>query len=526
MTILAVRPNRRPFVGPIAVGLLCLALGLALAGCGGDEGEGPEGDALPPPQAVDPLGRSGPGEAPARAPEAGPVATWTMTRPGEAGEPPAPATAAPSASDVAARPTFPARAIGPTAAPPPMLTAGAPPVPDPAILALMASVRPERLARDVADLAAFGTRHALSVDDPAIDEDRGARAAGRWLESRFAEAASGGGSQVLVETEGFPLRLGGRQTDQESVIATLTGIGRRKRFVYVTAHQDSRTQDPLDFITDAPGADDDASGVAALLELARLMSGRQWDASIRLVAFAAGEQEQAGSGHHAPLARQVGLPIEAVFHNEAIGGGTGADAEGAGGGLLAYAAADERSGSRALARWARAVSARYGGLAVAIQDAPDPQGRRGDHRAFDEEGFAALRWSAAETAWERHHGAEDVPEAVDPEALAAVVRTNLALVASLALAPDPPTVAPRILPGTTGGTRIEWDAPADPSVAGAWVAVRGPDELAWRELRWTAGAGAGALELPGLPADEPLVAALALDDGRGHMSLFGPEARR
>ena len=129
----------------------------------------------------------------------------------------------------------------------------------------------------------------------------------------------------MVEYESFPLELDGQRTTQRNVIATLPGIGRTKRIVYVVAHYDSRTDDPSNGSADAPGADDNGSGVAAALELARIMSGRQWDATVRFLLTSGAESDLSGARYHATRAREVGLPVVGVVNLDIVGGARGPD---------------------------------------------------------------------------------------------------------------------------------------------------------------------------------------------------------
>jgi len=497
--------------------MVCLLLGAAVA-C---DRESPTAPPPPAPFDVEPLDPEG---GPLPDPLL-PVPTWTM---------PSSVVAPPLGS-----PPVPPAAVATSIAPPgiPVPTAMAPlPVPpdgppavDPEIVALLGDVQGARLALDVQRLAGFGTRHPLS---PADDPRRGVGAARAWLAEQFTRL--GGASadrQVQVEFEDFALDFAGRATTQRNVIATLPGIGRSKRLIYLTAHYDSRTEDVTNGTADAPGADDDASGVAALIELARVMRRRQWDATLRFVAFAAEEPGQKGSRHHAPAAARVKLPIVAVLNSDIVGGSVGAGGEVDRDRVRAFSADPDDGPSRRLARYARLVGARYAGavgLEVVVVPQADRADRGGDHQPFSEAGFAAIRLIEAAEDMSRQHNARDTVDRIDADYLVKVTRLNLVLAANLALAPPAPAAAPRleVAADRPGELRVSWDPVADPRVAGYWLATRAAGEPAYRPPVWVGGVATTAHTLEGLAAGERIAVAVAAADDRGHMSLFGPEAFR
>lgn len=400
------------------------------------------------------------------------------------------------------------------------VAASGPPATDPAIVALLAQVYPNRLTSDVNSLVGFGTRHALAtIDDPG----NGVIAARNWIMNQFDLIGSSSVSQVQTEWEDFPLNLAGQDTQQRNVIATLTGIGATKQLLYLTAHYDSRVADIDDGASLAPGADDNASGVAGLLELARVLGTRQWDATIRLIAFAAEEEGLAGSKHHAPLAKQAGLPIVAVLNNDIIGGSHGPDGKPVVDRIRAFSAPPDDSPSRRLARYAQVIGARYGLPAVDIQTVADRPDRGSDHQSFSAAGFPAIRFISAAEELARQHNAQDTAERLDPAYHAQIVRLNVATVANLALAPPAPAAAPTLAPGGSGALKVTWQPVEAPHIAGYYVAWRPTGEQAYRTPVW-AGAGS-SFDLSGLPEGKVAVAVGAADD-MGHLGLFSPEAVR
>lgn len=514
-------PAARP---PTALCLaLTLILPLALAAC-----DGKTSPPAPRPEGMNlgPLADDGTPGVESAPGVPGAVPTWTMSAPlpgDTSGGGPLPGGQAPAGQSVAVMGTpGPASGIipAPTARPVVAVAASGPPATDPAIVALLGQVYPNRLTSDVNSLVAFGTRHALSDTE---DKTRGVGAARDWIMNQFDLIGARSVSQVQTEWEDFPLSLNGQSTQQRNVIATLTGIGATKQLVYLTAHYDSRVADIQDGTSAAPGADDNASGVAGLLELARVLGTRQWDSTIRLIAFAAEEAGLAGSKHHAPLAKQAGLPIIAVLNNDIIGGSRGPDGKPVLDRIRAFSAPPDDGSSRRLARYAQVIAARYGLPAVDIQTAADRPDRGSDHQSFSAAGFPALRFISAAEDLARQHNAEDTAERLDPAYHAQIVRLNVATVANLALAPPAPAAAPTLEPGASGTVKVTWQPVDAPHVAGYYVAWRPAGEQAYRTPVW---AGAGpTFELPGVPAGKVAVAVAAADE-MGHLGLFSPEAVR
>ena len=403
--------------------------------------------------------------------------------------------------------------------------AAGPPATDPALVRLAGLVSASRLTEDVHKLVGFGTRNALS---PADDPVRGVGAARNWLIGEFDRLNGLGGRQVLSEFEDFNLDFGGRATTQRNVIVTLPGIGLTKQIIYLTAHYDSRVADPTNGTADAPGADDNASGTAALLELARVLGQRQWDATLRLIAFAAEEPGLKGSRFHAAAAKRIGLPILAVFNNDIIGSGTGA------GGAVdlkhvrVYSADPDDGPSRRLARYAKVIGDRYGSPEVNLIPQADRKGRGGDHQPFSDAGYAAIRLIEAAEDLTRQHNGQDLTDRLNADYHAAVVRLNVVLAGNLALAPPAPESAPALAvpdgPAGAGVLRISWAPVEQANLAGYWVAYRRADAVAYDKVVW-AGQGT-SFELAGLAPSETARVAVAAADDLGHMSLFSPEAIR
>src|SRR5687767_12787794 len=205
--------------------------------------------------------------------------------------------------------------------------AAAPPARDAGIGTLVEAVSAQRIERDIRALAGFGTRHTLSA---TLSETRGIGAARRWIHAELERAAAACDGCLRVTYQRTLVDSGPRipsPTWVVNVVATLPGASDSGRVLIMSAHYDSRASDALDFESDAPGANDDASGTAAVLEAARVLagSGRRFPATIVLAALAGEEQGLYGGQHLAETARERGWRIEGVLNNDIVGNIQGQD---------------------------------------------------------------------------------------------------------------------------------------------------------------------------------------------------------
>lgn len=406
----------------------------------------------------------------------------------------------------------------PAAASPAPAPSAALPGPAPAdVAAMLADIDPSRLQADVARLAGFGTRHTLS---DVASETRGIGAARRWLLEELERAAEASGrTGELAMTASFDshrVAPDGKRIDREvevvNVIAVLPGAlpEARARRYYVLGHYDSRASDAMDATADAPGANDDGSGTALVLELARVMATRRFDATLVFMATAGEEQGLIGARRHAEAARAAGLEIAGALSNDIVGdpsdprGGEHRQAirlfsEGvpASADLAAWQLARQIGGfadapSRQLARLVADVAALHE-LAVrpVLVFRPDRFLRGGDHTAFNEQGFAAVRFTEVAENYDRQHqdvrdeagrAYGDLPAHVDAAYLADVARLNAAALAHLANAPSPPGDPKLMAAELTGDTTLRWTASREPDVAGYEVLRRSTAAPAWEHV--------------------------------------------
>lgn len=408
---------------------------------------------------------------------------------------------------------------------------------------------PARLKADVEALVGFGTRHTASS---ATDPKRGIGAARRWFAAELGRIAKRCGDCIQV-SEIARTFTNDRLPNGANVVDVL-GIqpGRDPtRVVIVQGHIDSRVTDVLNATADAPGANDDASGVALVLETARLLSRRTFDATIVYAALSGEEQGLLGGTLLAETARDRGWTVTAVLNNDIVGNTVGQDgtrvadrvrvfSEGIriGEDLAAQAARRANGGeddgpSRALAKAVDGVAAGIpGGLDVFVDRRPDRFGRGGDHEPFLRLGYPAVRFSVGIENYDQQHqdlrreGTREYGDTVDKmdfPYLAKVTAINAATIARLAAAPAAPLEV--ALRGALGSdTGVSWSAV--PGAAGYRVHWRRNDAQDWTQHR-DVPASATETVLKGVIVDDTFIGVSALSaSGAESLVTFGGRPTR
>lgn len=376
------------------------------------------------------------------------------------------------------------------------------------IISMLRSVSANRIESDIRKLVSFGTRNTLSTQD---NPNRGIGAARDWIFNEFEKISRDCGGCLIVEKQSFTQPKAPRVPEPTlltNVIATLKGSTDPDRIYVVSGHYDSMCSSPTDAACDAPGANDDASGTAAVIELARVMSKHKFDATIIFMAVAGEEQGLLGATYFAEQAKQKGLRIEAMFTNDIIGGVTTQKnspnrnrvrvfSEGVPSNETPQEANTRRSvggendsSSRQLARFIKEQADRYiKDFKVWMIYRRDRYLRGGDHIPFLERGFAAVRITEADEDYNHQHQNVrtengvfygDTPEFVDFGYVANVTRVNLVALASLALAPAAPKNVGIVTSRLTNDTDLKWDPNLDSDLAGY--------EIVWRDTsspEWT-----------------------------------------
>jgi hypothetical protein len=377
----------------------------------------------------------------------------------------------------------------------------------PLLQTLAAEVSAEREQATDARLVAFGTRHTLS---DTTSDTRGIGAARRWVAAQFEalSRACSGCLQVATPSQTFTGARIPKPTAIVDVLAVQRGTADPGRVVVISAHIDSRASDVMDGKIDAPGANDDGSGVSAVLEAARLLSAHRFPATIVYAVLSGEEQGLYGGKVMADYAVAQNWRVEADLNNDIIGNIHGQDgaidnthvrvfSEGARTTEAPAPAAarhdlggEEDSPSRNLARFMQRLADRYlSDLQVRMIWRPDRVGRGGDQREMLAQGFPAVRITEADENYTRQHQTVRVEngvrygvviDGVDFPYLAKVTRLNVIALAALGSAPEPPRGL-AISGAVTANTTLKWTP--SPSAAAYRVWWRETTEPQWRYSR-------------------------------------------
>jgi len=375
--------------------------------------------------------------------------------------------------------------------------------------AIVRDISPQRIRANVEKLVSFGTRHTMSETE---SNTRGIGAARRWIKSELERcgAAAGGRLQVAFDSHVHPVmaRLS-RPTEIVNVVATLPGTQpeAKDRIYVVSGHYDSRVTDVMNATDDAPGANDDASGTAAVMEMACVMAKHKFDATLVFMAVAAEEQGLLGAENWAKLAKENNWNVAGMFDNDIIGNSRNDEgkvddkqvrlfAEGVPPGkeipealrALVATGGENDTPTRQLARYVKQTGERYvPGFKVTIVNRRDRYLRGGDHIPFLERGFPAVRFTEyAETFDHQHQDLRteggkkygDLVEYMDFNYAAKIARVNAASLASLALAPAAPREVKVVTKNLTNKTELVWAANGEPDLAGyrvLWRDTTAPD---------------------------------------------------
>jgi len=408
-----------------------------------------------------------------------------------------------------------------------LATASAAAEPDPRIAAALREISSARIQADIATLVDFGTRSTLSAQDPAsIAAGRGIGAARDWIRAQFEQYSRDCGGCLEVRVDSYTQPPGERvatPTVISNVYAVLKGTdaGTTPRIVLVTGHYDSRNSDNEDITHDAPGANDDASGVAVSLECARVLSRLKFPGTIIFLAVAGEEQGLYGSAYFARRAREQQWNIEAVLNDDIVGGNRSAEQDTRV--VRVFSAGDNDSPSRQLARYVAETADQYPStVKPLLVFRADRYLRGGDHTSFNEKGYAAVRFTEYREDYNRQHqtvrtegGIEygDLLKHVDVDYVAAVARLNAAALANIAAAPAPPSQVSILTARLENDTTLEWQPTANAS--GYEVLWRATTSPTWEHAQ-----DVGARTRVTLPlSKDNVIFAVRAVDAQGHRSL-------
>jgi len=390
---------------------------------------------------------------------------------------------------------------------------------DPFISNMAGEISAEKIEQHVRKLVSFHTRHNLSSK---VDPQQGIGAAWNWIKSEMDKSIPASGGRLKVEFDEYTVGGQGQRIPKpvtlKNVVATLQGTDPGDdRKILISAHLDSRAQLDNDSTSYAPGADDDASGIAAILELVRIMSAGKFPATIVFMAVSGEEHGLYGARHMAARAKDEKWNIIAMLNNDMIGNSSSSEtllndnmrvrvfSEGVPAyeteqmaALRKYTSGENDGTARQLARYIKEIAERYvDQLTVTLVFRNDRFGRGGDHSPFCEQGFTAVRICEYNENYDRTHKVPavvngiqegDLPEYVDYEYVRKNAGLNLATIANLALAPYEPANCGIVVSGLTNKTTLRWEAPSKgQKPAGYYVLIRETFQPLWEKKIFVTG---------------------------------------
>ncbi len=410
---------------------------------------------------------------------------------------------------------------------------------DATLRAILRQVDPSRIRDTIATLVAFGTRHTLSTQ---TDPHRGIGAARDWIAAQMRTYAAASGGRMTVDVPSYVQQPASRiptATRISNVRATLRGSTQPERIYVVSGHYDSRVTDVMNATDDAPGADDDASGVAVVLELARIMAHYRPAATLVFLAVAGEEQGLYGSGYTAQQYAAAKADIQGMFTNDIVGSSTADDGtrdpytlrlfargvaspEDASDNARVAVGGENDSPARELARFvAEVADRRVTGMDVEVVYRLDRYLRGGDHLSFLQAGYPACRFTEPNENFAHQHQDVRVENGVqygdllrfcDVDYIARVARVNGAALWSLAQAPGTPQGVTIDTTTLTNDTTLTWTP--DPSAAGYEIVWRPTTEPDWTHVIAVGDVHTATVNL----SKDNVVFGVRATDGRGHHS--------
>ncbi len=378
---------------------------------------------------------------------------------------------------------------------------------------MLREVDPGRIQATVLRLTQFGTRHTASSQ---IDPVRGIGAATAWVFQQMQAIAATSSGRMTVQQQTFVQSVSSTipvPTTITNVIATLQGTASPERFYVVTGHLDSRVTDVLNFTDDAPGADDDASGVAVVLELARVFATHQFPGTLVFATVAGEEQGLYGSTFMAKQMKAAGNDVQGMFSNDIVGASQGWDgtkpdphtvrmflegiptaATASQISLMQSVGGENDGGSRQLGRFAReAAPFELTGINIRLIWRRDRYLRGTDSLSFQGQGYPAARITEPRENFNHEHqntqvvnGVQlgDLIQYVDFDYIARVAKVNGATLWSLATAPGTPKnllihVAPPVNFSGINNTVLSWNANPESNLVGYEVVTRETTSPDW-----------------------------------------------
>lgn len=387
---------------------------------------------------------------------------------------------------------------------------------DPKIKEVLGDISVDSIEANIRTLANFHTRHTTS---DTTSDSTGIGAARRWIYEKFKQYRKASDNRLQVSYEGY-VETENERIEEPTRIVNIVGVlpgtqleSKERKYV-VSGHYDSRVSDVMNDTSYAPGANDDASGTAAVMELARVMSMHEFDATIVFMAVAGEEQGLLGATYHAEKAKKRKLNIAAMFTNDIIGntikssdstvhdnevrifaqGIPPEDTLSRHQRMLLYTGGENDAPTRQLGRFISRVGEKYiPDLKVNVIYRKDRYLRGGDHSAFLEEGYPAVRFSEPHEYYERQHqdveeedGVQygDLPEFVDYPYVGKITKLNAAALATLANAPARPREVGVDVSKLENNTTLLWEANDEPDLKGYEIVWRATNQPFWEHTKF------------------------------------------
>lgn len=381
---------------------------------------------------------------------------------------------------------------------------------------MVKAVSQDSLKSYIAQMVSFGTRNTLS---DMKSKTKGIGAARNWVVGKFNQFAKQGDGRLSAYLDTTTFKPDGKRVDQPTLlgnaVAILKGTDPNDKRVYVVSgHLDSRVTDVMNRTSNAPGANDDGSGVAGVIEAARIMSRYKFPTTIIFVAVSGEEQSLLGSGFMADKAKKEGWNVDAMLNNDMIGSNNSSETQIIDNtrlrvfseGLPAYEldknaksirqfGLENDGKSRQLARYVKEVGERYvDQLEIKLIYRNDRFLRGGDHTPFVENGFTAVRITEMNENFDHQHqdlrtenGIKygDLQEFMDFEYLRKNTGVNIAVLANLAKAPSAPIEVKIDVKNLSNASQLYWKAPLSGNVKGYYVLMRETSSPVWEKKFFT-----------------------------------------
>lgn len=387
---------------------------------------------------------------------------------------------------------------------------------DPQIEKMVSEVSKDSLQSYIKKLVSFGTRNTLSTQTEA---NRGIGAAREWVLNRFNEFAKQSGGRLTAFIDTVTLQPDGRRVNKAillgNVVATLKGTDHDDdRIFIISGHLDNMRSNVMDATGDAPGANDDASGVSAVMECARIMSKASFPATVIFVAVSGEEQGLLGANFMAEKAKKQNWNIEAVLNNDIMGSDNSNETNiinntkirvfseglsvldtGRAAATIRNLGLENDGKARQLARYVKETGERYvDNLEVVMVYRNDRFLRGGDHTPYVQRGYAAVRITEMnENYYHQHQDVRqengiqygDLPEFMDFEYLRKNTCLNLSNLANLAKSPSMPQEVRVETRRLTNLTNLSWKAPKSGKTKGYYVLMRETTSPVWQKKIFT-----------------------------------------